>query len=356
MIDPHVHLRGWDWAHKETLEHGLEVAWRAGLSGVFDMPNVPLDGVPIISRELVMRRLGDAERAQEALAEKDIDAPFYGLYVGITSDSEQIREAVWCCNKLPPNGHIGVVGLKKFACHSVGDLAIPEIEDQKKVYETLAREGFDGVLAVHCEKESLMQPKVWNPKNPRTHSLARPAVAENYSVLDQITFAQESGFPGHLHILHVSDPISVFYVNEARRKGMRISCGVTPHHLMLNEKGLLGKVNPPIRGERERKELLEELKQGRIDFIESDHAPHTLAEKMEEPYMSGIVGLPIMALMPKILRAKGFSPEVIDDLTHGNIEKVFGFEIPRRNVVPEMDLHTEYPGLDVYEDVRRELC
>jgi len=350
MINPHVHFRDWKQSYKETIKHGLSVAERIGSSGVFDMPNT---SPPIDSAELVEKRLTKAF---------EINSPvFYGLYMGLTPDPKQICETVKVYREFFPSegDKVGVIGLKMFAGKSVGHLKIINEDEQKRVYRILTEEGFEGVLAVHCEKESEMNPELWNSSNPISHCYVRPEKAENKSVKDQIDFASEYRFPGNLHILHTSSPKSIRLINEAREKGkIKISCGVTPHHIRLNnsfmknpETGILYKVNPPLRDKNSAEQMLAFLREGHIDFIETDHAPHTLDEKLNKPFMSGFPGLPYYPHFLNFLRTEGFDDEKIKNLTHYNIEKIFGIKLPIRNVNPDLNLHREYE-VDVYDGVR----
>ncbi|MEK6859771.1 MAG: dihydroorotase family protein [Nanoarchaeota archaeon] len=327
MIDCHVHLRDWNWKHKETIEHGLHVAEAAGLSGVFDMPNTE----PVItSRELVERRLKDARK---------VDSPvFYGLYVGLTSDPEQIKEAVECVREYFPRREesVSVVGLKMFAGKSVGDLSVVHDEEQMQVYWTLAELNYRGVLAVHCEDESQMHPELWDPENPISHCKARPKTAEIRSITKQILFANEADYQGHLHILHVTTHQSVNVVNNSK-KTRKISCGVTPNHLLLNNEvmkrnnGIAYKVNPPLRDEEARQALFDCFKEGLIDVLESDHAPHSFEEKFERGFLSGIPGLVSWPGYVSLLVRRGSSPELIDRMTHDNINRIFGTKIQKRD-------------------------
>lgn len=345
MIDPHVHCRDWTQSHKETIEHALSVADRTGLSGIFDMPNT---SPSIDSRELIERRLADAY--------KNASPVFYGLYAGLTSNPNQIKEVVETWKELFPK----VIGLKMFAGHSVGNLGIIKEDEQRLVYQTLSNEGYDGVLVVHCEKEALLKPSLWNPSNPRSHSYARPNESEVESVRNQIDFATEYKFKGILHIAHVSVPESVGLVDKVRHEGnIRISCGLTPHHCLLSydlvpesNDGLVYKVNPPLRDGVSREGMLELLKQGKIDWIETDHAPHTLKEKLEAPFMSGFPGLAFYPHFLDFLRENGFSEEQIRSLTHRNICDTFGIDLPERNINPNKDLHNEYE-VDVYRETRK---
>ena len=148
-----------------------------------------------------------------------------------------------------------------FAGHSVGNLGIIREDEQRLVYQTLSEEGYEGVLVVHCEKESLLKPNLWNPLNPKSHSYARPNESEVESVRNQIDFATESHFGGILHIPHISVPESVGLVDRIRQEGdIKISCGLTPHHCLFSyefvpesQDGLIYKVNPPLRDEVSRR-------------------------------------------------------------------------------------------------------
>jgi dihydroorotase len=345
MIDPHVHCRDWDQKYKETIAHALDVAERAGISGIFDMPNTCPQ---MTSRQLVERRLADADKVGSPV--------FYGLYMGLTSSPSQVCSAVWTWRELFPR----VVGLKMFAGESVGNLGITNLDEQRLVYETLAGEGYDGVLAVHCERKDLMKTSLWNPSDPKSHSFVRTIEAEVQAVKDQIEFARRYKFNGVLHIAHVSVPESVELIEGARKRGgINISCGLTPHHCCLNyesmpnsQEGLLFKVNPPLRDRNSAETMLQLLKDGKINWIETDHAPHTLAEKLGNPYMSGFPGLPFYPHFIKYLGAQGFSEGQVRQLTHNNILNTFGFKIRELEREPDLNLHGEYE-VDVYAGRRK---
>jgi len=184
-IDTHVHFRDFKQRDKETIAHGLDVAKDSGLDAVFDMPNTD---PPLMTRDLVQERLLLAREA-------NVPEVFYGLYMGLTADPGQVKRAVDIYREFPD-----VVGMKLYAGHSVGKLGIIIVEDQAVIYETLAREGYDGVLAVHAEKEDCLHPEVWDPTHPVSHCHARPEKAEVESVQDQIRLAQQANFSGKLHI------------------------------------------------------------------------------------------------------------------------------------------------------------
>jgi|TARA_Y100000310_G_scaffold279036_1_gene297918 dihydroorotase len=121
IIDSHVHLRDEEQKGKETIDHGLEVARDSGVVAVFDMPNTLR---PVTTRE----RVGDRLRlAQDA----NVPEVFYGTYMGLTADSEQVKQAVGVYRDFFPH----VVGFKLYAGHSVGNLGVVDFEDQRRIYE-----------------------------------------------------------------------------------------------------------------------------------------------------------------------------------------------------------------------------
>lgn len=311
-IDAHVHFRDGRQAHKETIAHGMELAKDQGIDAVFDMPNTD---PPIL-------RKADVENRLKLVPEEYRGG--YFLYVGAAADEDQLKEAVDLVLNMRE-----VIGIKMFAGKSTGNLAVISEDDQRKIYCVLSRLNYKGVLSAHCEKESLMR-NIFDPQNPYTHALSRPKEAEIESIRDQIKFAKEAGFQGNLHICHVSCPESVELVDQARAE-MKITCAITPHHLLWsNEKlkgdhGLLYKTNPPLRGQSDVDVLREMLKQGKIDWIETDHAPHTIGEKLHSGFPSGYPSLYLYReLVEKFLPEWGLNEEQVRKLTRGNIIKTFG--------------------------------
>ena len=318
-IDPHVHCRDGRQSYKETIGHALAVAKQQGIQKIFDMPNTD---PPILGRRDVEKRLRLVPRQYEGN---------YYLYLGLTANFEQIKEAVYCYRH-----YRQVVGFKLYAGKSVGSLAVSDPNKQKKIYKILAKLNYQGVLAVHCEKESYLKPNLWQPANPISHSFARPKKAETASVRDQVHFAYEAGFSGILHIVHVSVPESVALVAVARKK-MRITCGITPHHLLWDSRrlnrldGLIYKMNPPLRPQKDVQRMRQLLKTGQIDWIETDHAPHAIGEKLFPPYMSGYPSLYLYGdFIKKTLPNWGFSKAEIRALTFTNIIRAFGRKLEDR--------------------------
>ena len=316
MIDPHVHLRDWGQSSKETILHGMSIAAEAGFTHLFDMPNT---SPACTDRDTILSRLADGGESAEKTGVS------YHLYAGLTQDPEQVKEMAAVHDELFPL----VIGLKMFAGNSTGGMGLTGIEQQRKVFTVLKEAGYRGILLVHCEKESLMHPECYVRDHFATWSLARPAVCESESVRDMIFLAEETGFEGGLHICHISTRAAIELVKQARGRGLNISCGATAHHSLLTARDALEhdrflKMNPPVRDEANRQAVYQGLIDGDIDFVESDHAPHTLEDKLSGA--SGIPGFTASLVLLKKLRKDGVTESRLEDLFALKAAERFGIE------------------------------
>jgi dihydroorotase len=322
-VDPHVHCRAITktdpQGQKATIAEVLKQAEKLGVCAICDMPNT----IPAVTNEgILLKRLKAAKKAKSKVR--------YMAWIGVTSDLKQIAEAVFLYNKYPQ-----VVGLKMFAGKSVGDLEIIARKDQEIVYAALARLDYDGPLAVHCEEEQYIDARFYDKEEPWTWANARPEMAEISSVRQQIELVQETGFKGHLHICHVSCHGAVILIDKAREAGLRISCGITPQTLLYSVekmkamgkgRSLLLKCNPPIRSESNRLRLMEDLLEGRMDLIETDHAPHTLEDKVgkgEKEPASGVMSLFLLPELYNELVSWGFKQERLEDVFRNKALQIF---------------------------------
>ena len=338
MIDPHVHLRDWNQNAKETILHGMSVAAELGFTHLFDMPNT---APPCTDRDTILSRLADGGAAAEKTGVS------YHLYAGLTNDEEEVREMVSLHSELFPL----VIALKMFAGQSTGNMGIIGLENQRRVFQTLSEEGYSGVLAVHAEKEELMRPDLFRPGCWESHSLARPAEAETESVRDLISLAEETGFRGTLHICHVSAANTIALVCDKRRSvPFRITMGATPHHALFSSEDAAVhdrylKMNPPLRNIEDRDAVFSALLDGTIDWAESDHAPHTIADK--ENGASGIPGLAQMMLLAAKLREQGASEERLEEIFGKAAAAAFGipddFSMPSDPASLYLKERDEYP-------------
>ncbi len=316
MIDPHVHLRDWNQREKESIRHGLSVARMAGIDAVFDMPNTD---PPLVNRQTIIKRI------EEGKKEAGKTGSEYHVYAGLTNDAEQIKSAVNLYKELYPD----LVALKMFLSHSTGNMGIVEKEEQRKVIRALVREDYRGVLAVHAEKESLNESAKEELEDYSSHSLARPAESEIRAVKDIIEIVRDESFKGHLHICHISTRKAAELVIAAKKEGLSVSMGATPHHALLRaedakDKTRFLKMNPPLRAEEDRAYIYNALKSGIIDNVESDHAPHTLEDKKK-----GACGIPCfsgMLLLLKKLESDGVDKNLLESLFGGNVIKIYGLK------------------------------
>ncbi|MBU2545055.1 dihydroorotase [Patescibacteria group bacterium] len=317
-IDPHVHCRDGKQAYKETIAHVFELVKEENVRVIIiEMPNTD---PPILIEEDIWRRLKLVPPENE---------DNYFLWLGLTANVEQIKKAVCAYYE-----YRQVVGFKLYAGRSTGDLAVVKEKDQEMIYATLTSLEYEGPIAVHCEKEAFINEMLFNPLQPYTHSLARPKVAEIASIQDQIRFVKKTGFKGTLHICHVSCSESVELI-DAARKDIKITCGVTPHHILwdgreLNtSEGLLYKTNPPLRDRIEVLGLIECLKAGKIDWIETDHAPHSIGEKLHSNNPpSGYPSLYIYKEFVEVfLPDLGVNRDLIKKMTCDNIIRTLKLEL-----------------------------
>ena len=315
FIDPHVHCRDWKESRKETLKTAAQAALHGGVTQIHDMPNTD---PPILTEDDIKKRLETFEKSRIPVR--------YMLYAGLTAQRSQIREVVRAEKK-----YMDVAGLKLYAGESVGELGVTDPEKQLGIYKDLADLKYTGVLMVHCEKESELLKKTWSVNNPETWCDIRPPNAEIESVRDQLNFAIKTGFRGHLHFCHITLPESLEMIKIAP-KTLRVSAGVTPHHLLLGyesmkkkSRGLYYKVNPPLRMREKAAGLAAHLLAGRVECIETDHAPHLVREKLNAPYASGMPELDTFSNFVSLLNTQLRIPfGDIAKLTSLNAANIFG--------------------------------
>ncbi|MBI4451677.1 hypothetical protein HY642_06905 [Candidatus Woesearchaeota archaeon] len=313
-ICTHCHFRDWKEAAKETVSRGLKVAELAGMTAVVAVGNTD---PPILD--------ADGARAYLKLSEDSKSPVKMGVWVCITPNPDQIKEAVRAYNEEPR-----VVGIKMFAGPSTGDLTIKE-PDQRWVYWVLREQGYKGPLMTHAEDELLFRLEMWNPARPMTHALSRPWQAEVSSVQKQIRFADEAKFDGLLYFAHISTPEAVNIIHRARSH-RRIACGATPHHMTFDcyrmnaPDGLLYKMTPPLRPVGMQDEMAGQFCDGLIDWLETDHAPHELEKKAGPPYASGIPGLFYYPHFVKRMHAWRMPQERIHNVTYANASRLLDLE------------------------------
>lgn len=266
-VDMHVHMRGGAQSVKEDWITGSQSALAGGVTVVVDQPNtVP----PITGRERLQARVADAAAHSYC---------GFGVNGAVTSDAK-IAD-LW-------QGGALAFGEVFIAPSSYGEALEPEV--QQRAFAEIHRLG--GLVTVHAEEVSGEA-----PAGLRQHCLQRSPEGERRAVLA----LQASCAPGQrVHCCHMSSAGSL---DAAHRAGM--TAEVTPHHLLLSierfaDTDTHGRVNPPLRSERDRRELF--LAWDRIDLIASDHAPHTVNEKAQA-FGKAPSGLPGVETMVPLLMA-----------------------------------------------------
>ena len=273
FIDMHVHLRepGHEW--KETIATGTRAAAAGGFTGVACMPNTE---PPIDSRSVVEFVLAQA-RQHGAVA----------VYpIGCVSKGQQGAE-------LAEMGDMAIAGARGF---SDDGKPVASAGLMRRALEYAAI--FDLPVIDHCEEPTLVGGGVVHEGavSTRLGLAGWPGVAEDVMVQRDILLAEYTC--GHVHIAHMSTGRSADLVRSAKAAGIRVSCEVTPHHLVLTDAAVSeydtdAKMNPPLRDESDRVQLLRALADGTVDAIATDHAPHHTDEKCVEfsraPF--GVVGL-----------------------------------------------------------------
>lgn len=281
VIDAHVHMRAPGAVHKEDFMTGSMAAVSAGVTTFLDMPN---NNPPIIDKKSL--------HAKRVLAEQDSLANF-GFFFGATE--QNLEEVLHAKN---------VAGVKVFVGSSTGGLLVKNEEVLDRLFDRCRVP-----LVFHAEDESCIarfRSSCSDFSRPGCHSEIRPPSCAKEAIRKILHLWRKYEKTVQVHIAHVTsrDEISVL----KKFLSDRVSVEVTPHHLFLStddyEKlGFLGKVNPPLRSPKEHSYLWDALRDGLLQIVASDHAPHLKNEKDGE-YDSIPAGVPgVETLLPLMLHA-----------------------------------------------------
>jgi dihydroorotase len=270
FFDPHVHLRTPGHEHKEDLDSGTRAAAAGGFGGVISMPNTD----PTVDSAPVLRALRD-----DAAATAHVPVGFLAS-ISRRLEGEELTEMA----ELRDAGALGFTDDGK-PVTSAGLLR------RALQYQRLC----GGVIALHEEDPTLSGTGAMH----EGHASARLGLAGIPPVSESTTIARDAALAGYedarIHIQHLSCVQSVEAVVAAKAAGVRLSAEVTPHHLALTDAALLEgldtalKMNPPLRTEVDRQALIEALRDGAIDCVATDHAPHAREEK-EVPFEEAPMG------------------------------------------------------------------
>ena len=288
MIDAHVHFREPGFPHKETWATGSRSAAAGGVTTVLDQPNTD---PPTVTGEAVATK---ARLAADSL----LSAPVTALGEVFLADS---------------TGDMGIdadlLGRAVEHAEEAGVTVTVHAEDADLFDETARAEAGDG-------RGRDADADVW--------SAYRTAAAEVEAIERACEVASEVGT--RVHVAHTSTPEGIDAAN-----GAGMTCEVTPHHLFLSrgdldDLGTFGRMNPPLRSEERREAVARHLRDGRVDVVATDHAPHTRAEK-DAPILEAPSGVPgVETALPLLLneaQAGRLSYERVRDLTAANPAAVF---------------------------------
>ncbi|KUO77263.1 MAG: dihydroorotase, partial [Clostridia bacterium BRH_c25] len=273
FVDMHVHLREPGFEYKETVYSGTRAAARGGYTTVCCMPNTK----PITDDEDSLRSLLDIIEKDAAVNVYPIAAISKGQKSIELTDMKKLRE----------------IGAAAFS-----DDGKPVMTAAFLRKALLTAKDNNWLIIDHCEELSLAEGGAVN-SGKKADQLGIKGIhplSEELNVMRDIMIAEETD--SRIHIAHVSTAGSVEIIRTAKDKGIKVTCEVTPHHIGLTEDIIIPgftdcKVNPPLRTAKDVEALKEALKDGTVDVIATDHAPHHKNEKGEDFYSSafGISGI-----------------------------------------------------------------
>lgn len=321
FIDTHVHLREPGWEYKEDFATGTAAAVHGGVTTVFDMPNNPVPATSAVALEAKVRL---------AAARANVDVRFFGGVDGRLSEIRRIR----CM----------VVGYKLYLAETTGNLLLPRSK-LRGALEAIARTRKPA--SVHCEEQTIIdrrREELTGQQRPDLHADLRPPEAEIESVRALLSRRGR----GRVNICHVSTSSALRLIEDSRRRSPGLACEVTLHHLFFSRHDMLRndllRVNPPLRGEEDRVGMLQGLSSGSVDFLVTDHAPHTLDEKRTKE-ACGVPGLDNYGnVVSWLIKKQGLSPESVAEFCSGNQAMFFGLrdrgtiEIGKRADLTLLDL------------------
>ncbi len=310
FFDMHVHFREPGREDEETVQTGSNSAAAGGFTGVACMPNTD----PAIDSAEVVRFI------QQKAAGHLVDV----YPIGAATQGRK-GEAI------SPMAELSEAGVVAFSDDGV---AIKTASVLRSAMEYSAM--FNKVIIEHCEDETLADGAMNESEMSTKLGLPPlPAVSEDLIVSRDLLMAEYLG--ASVHIAHISTKGAVDLVRKAKERGIKVTAEVTPHHFSLTDEALISfnpnyKMNPPLRTQEDVEACIEGLKDGTIDCIATDHAPHAIEEKeLEFIYApNGIVGLEtaIGVTLNELYHKKHLTLEQIVEKMAINPRKILNLDIP----------------------------
>lgn len=312
MIDPHVHVRDLKQSEKEDWSSASNAALRGGITTVFDMPNTR---PPTVNLQFL-----NAKREKAKLAKVN-----YKFNVAATS--QNLKELAELLDTKPED----VAALKLFLAGSNSNEFVDDEEDIKQIFDLSLK--YNLPVIVHTEWQKCVEEYSAKVQNPTVsdHNFMRNSECSVKGTDLLISLAKEIG--NKLYLAHISTAEEIDII-KANKEKCRVFCEVTPHHLLINEEilktaGNFGKVNPPLRTEKDNKRIMQGIIEGTVDTIGTDHAPHLLSEKLKE-YSQAPSGFPgLETALPLLINEvnKGsFDLKKLIEITSFNTAKIFNLK------------------------------
>lgn len=294
MVDPHVHLRDLDWSHKATFASETAAAVAGGYWVVMDMPNTSPPAITQVAFEQKLERIGSTAVCD------------WGLYFGASQGDNQAEYAMVADR---------ACGLKIYNNATTGTLLVDNQAARERHYAAWPAHK---IIAVHAEADT---------------------------VADILECVRK--YRKRTHFCHISLAMEIDLLRTAKAEGLPVTVGVCPHHLFLTEDdlprlGSLGLMKPELKTKADQAALWSAIADGVVDVVESDHAPHTLAEKQSDKPPFGVPGLE--TTLPLMLTAASegrLSLERLVQLLATNAQRIWGLQ-PDAETYTLIDLDKSY--------------
>lgn len=305
LIDVHTHLREPGFTYKETIATGSMAGAKGGYTSICAMPN--LNPTP-----------DNLEHLQVELDAIEKDSKIHVYPYGTITVGEKGEE---------------LANLKEMASYVIAfsddghgvqseEMMLNAMEEAKKLNK---------MIVAHCEENSLLNGGyIHDGEYAKLHGHKGICSASEYVPIKRdIELSRQTGC--HYHVCHISTKESVEAIRQAKKEGVNITCETGPHYLTLNDMDLQEdgrfKMNPPIRSEEDRLALIEGIKDGTIDMIITDHAPHSKEEKSKglAGSMMGVVGLEVAfpVLYTNLVKKGVITLEKLLELMNTNPRNIF---------------------------------
>ena len=328
FTDVHVHLREPGFLYKETIKTGTMAAAHGGYTSVCAMPN--LKPVPD-SRENILEEVKAIEK----------DAVIHVYPYGAITVGEQGKEMA------------DLDGMAEYAVAFSDDGKGVQNDDMMRA-AMLKAKSLGKMIVAHCEDNTLLNGGyIHKGKYAELHGHKGICSESEWKQIERdLKLVKETGCK--YHVCHISTKESVELIRQAKKDGLDVTCETAPHYLVLDDMDIQEegrfKMNPPLRDKSDRLALIEGIKDGTIDVIATDHAPHSKEEKSKglKDSLMGVVGIEtaFSVLYTELVEKNIISLEKLMELLNINARKIFGIgseiKVGEKADITVFDLNVEY--------------